>query len=456
MKSKKVTRRSFLTTVSAGAVAASSANILPKMSPFMTHTNDSGKLAALGGTPVAKNLSWPAWPYVDDKMVDKLVETAKSRIWCRIDNPRNGTVATFEREYAKLMGCKGVVATGSGTQALNTAVEALGIGPGDEVITSPYTDMGTIASILVSRALPVMADIDLESFQIDPDDVERKITPRTKAIMPIHIMGQPCNMERIMAIAKKHDLLVIEDACQAHLSVYKGQMLGTIGDAGCFSFQSSKTIACGEGGAVISNDEKLLDKCYTVQNHGTNREGRSVTIGSKYRMNELEGALLLGQLDGVVERFETRNRNAKYLTSKLEGFKGLRPQKLYDGTESGSWYLYTMSYHKEHFNGAPREKFLKAMAAEGISLSPYIGNGLHREPWTEHILTLDVYKKMYAAERLKKFKKELYLPNCDKVCNELMVMLWAGGPLLAGQKEMDLFLEAVMKVHDNRDQLKNI
>lgn len=106
--------------------------------------------------------------------------------------------------------------------------------------------MGTIASILVSRALPVMADIDPESFQIDPDDVERKITPRTKAIMPVHIMGQACNMERIMAIAKKHDLLVIEDACQAHLSVYKGQMLGTIGDAGCFSFQSSKTIACGE------------------------------------------------------------------------------------------------------------------------------------------------------------------------------------------------------------------
>ena len=189
-----------------------------------------------------------------------------------------------------------MVATGSGTQALNTTVEALGIA-GDEVITSPYTDMGTIASILVSRALTVMADIDPESFQIDPDDVERKITPRTKAIMPIHIMGQPCNMERIMAIAKKHDLHVIEDACQAHLSVYKGQMLGTIGDAGCFSFQSSKTIACGEGGAVISNDEKLLDKCYTVQNHGTNREDAPSPSGRNTE-NELEGALLLGQLDG--------------------------------------------------------------------------------------------------------------------------------------------------------------
>jgi dTDP-4-amino-4,6-dideoxygalactose transaminase len=353
------------------------------------------------------------------------------------------------------MGTKGCVATGSGTQALNTVVEAMGIGPGDEVITSPYTDMGTVASILVSRALPVLADIDRESFQLDPDDVERKITGNTRAIMPVHMMGQPCNMERIMAIAKKHNLRVIEDACQAHLAGYQGKMTGTIGDAGCFSFQSSKTIACGEGGGIVSNDEKLLDDCYTVQNHGTNRSGRSVTIGSKYRMNELEGALLLSQLAGVQERFETRNRNAAYLTSRLKDFPGLRPQKLYEGTQSGSFYLYTMAYHQEYFNDVPRDKFLKAIAAEGISLSRYIPNGLHREPWTDHILTLKEYKTMYSSGRLKKFREELALPGCDHVCAN-MVMLWASGPLLAPQSELDDVVNAIMKVYENRDKLSLI
>src|SRR5262249_34663611 len=148
-------------------------------------------------------------------------------------------------EFAALMGSRFCVATGSGTQALHTCVEALGIGTGDEVITSPYTDPGTIAGILSARALPVLADIDPASYQLDPDDVERKVTETTRAIMPVHMMGQPAHLERVMALAKKHGLLVIEDACQAHLSEYQGKKLGTIAPLGCFSFQTSKTIACG-------------------------------------------------------------------------------------------------------------------------------------------------------------------------------------------------------------------
>ncbi len=462
MGTKDFSRRRFIGAVSLGTVGLATAGVLPVTgsepvsSPFLGKTtNAASKLAILGGDPVVKNKVWPKWPYVNDKMVNQIVETTKSGLWCRIDNRKNGTVMNLELEYAKLLGARGCVATGSGTQALNTVVEAMGIGPGDEIITSPYTDMGTIASILVSRALPVMADIDRESFQIDPDEVERKITKNTKAIMPVHVMGQPCNMERIMAIAKKHNLRVIEDACQAHLAVYQGKVLGLIGDAGCFSFQSSKTIACGEGGAIISNDEKMLDDCYTVQNHGTNKQGRSITIGSKYRMNELEGALLLPQLEGARERFETRNRNAAYLSKRLKDFPGLRPQKLYEGTEKGSFYLYTMAYYPEFFNNAPRDKFLKAVAAEGIALSPYIANGLHREPWTEHIVKLKGYKKMYSGSRLKRFTQDLYLPNCDHVCAN-MVMLWASGPLLAPQSEMDDVINAIMKVYDNRDQLSSI
>ena len=454
MKKKSISRRKFISTVSAGSVAAVVSNSVPLFGSIETVNNNTGKLAILGGTPVAKDKVWPAWPYVDDHVVDEIVKTTRSGIWCRIQSP-NGTVPTFEKEFAKLYGIKTSVSTGSGTQSLNTAVEALGFGPGDEIITSPYTDPGTIQSILVSRALPVMADIDTKSFQIDPADVERKITERTKAIMPVHIMGQPCDMQSIMAIAKKHDLKVIEDSCQAFLAEYQGKMVGLIGDVGCFSFQTSKVFCCGEGGAIISNNDELMDKCYTVMNHGTAKNGRTLTIGSKYRMNEFEGAVLMGQLPGVRERHTTRNRNAKYLTENLKGCPGLVPQKLYEGTTAGSFYLYTWSYKKEHFNNAPREKFLKAIAAEGISLSPYIANGLHREPWTDHIQTLAEYKTMFGTARLKKFRDELNLPKCDQVCQD-MIMLWASGPLLGTTADMDDLINAVMKVYNNRDKLNSI
>lgn len=454
MKKKGFTRRKFIVTVSAGSVAAMASGAVSSFGGIAYGESNGSKLAILGGTPVATEKVWPAWPYIDEKMVEAITKTTKSGIWCRIQS-ETGTVPTFEKVYARLLGTKTSIAVGSGTQALNTCVEALGIGPGDEVITSPYTDPGTIQSILVSRALPVLADLDSESFQLDPDDVERKITARTKALMPVHMMGQPCDMERIMAIAKKHNLKVIEDACQAHLAEYQGKVLGTIGDVGCFSFQTSKVIACGEGGGIIGNNDELMDKCYTVHNHGTSRHGLTETIGSKYRMNEFEAAILLGQLPGVKERHAVRNRNAAYLTSKLKSFPGLVPQKLYEGTKSGSFYLYSMSYHKEYFNNAPREKFLKALSAEGISLSPYIAKGLHKEPWTQHIQTLPEYKKMYGTVRLKEFNSGLNLPKCDQVCQE-MAMLWASGPLLAAQADMDDIINAVMKVYDNRDKLNSI
>ncbi|HUU94462.1 MAG TPA: DegT/DnrJ/EryC1/StrS family aminotransferase, partial [Phycisphaerae bacterium] len=311
MDSTNLTRRQFIAAASAGSLATVASRSIPA---YGNVTKKASKLAILGGEPVRKKKDWPDWPYWDEKVVDSVVETTKSRVWCRIQS-KSGTVPTLEKKFAELIGAKFCVATGSGTQALHTCVEAMGIGPGDEVITSPYTDPGTIASILSARALPVLADLDTESYQLDPADVECKITENTKAIMPVHMMGQPCDIGRIMQIAKKHNLKVIEDAAQAHLAEYRGKKLGTIGDLGCFSFQSSKTIACGEGGAVIGNDEELMDKCYTVHNHGTSRRGVTEVAGPKYRMNEFEAAVLLGQWPGIFERFERRNQNAAHLTA---------------------------------------------------------------------------------------------------------------------------------------------
>jgi len=449
---KLLTRRNFISTTSTAALVTATAGM---STVFPISSDTSGKLAILGGAPVRSGKKWPEWPYWDQEVIDSVVRTTKSRIWSRIQ-AKDGTVPTFEKKWAEMNGAKYCVLTGSGTQALHTVVEAMGIGPGDEVITSPYTDPGTIASILAARALPVLADLDRLSFQLDPDDVERRINENTRAIMPVHVMGQPAHMERFMEMAKKHNLKIIEDACQAHLAVYQGKKLGTIGDAGCFSFQSSKVIACGEGGGIIGNDDELMDKCYTVHNHGTSRRGRTETIGPKYRMNEFEGAILLGQLSTVLGRHQTRNENARYLTSRIKDIPGITPQKLYEGTTEGSFYLYSMSYDKTKFNNTNRSVLLKALEAEGLSLSPYIANGLHKEPWIDNILNQKVYRTMYSPQRLEQYRDENKCPNCDKVCEEEMLMLWASGPLLGTREDMDDIINCLAKVYENREQLSQV
>lgn len=451
MKNDNLTRRQFIATASATSLAAVASTTLPV---YADNTKSASKLAILGGEPVRKNKSWPAWPQVNEQIVDAVVKTTKSGIWCRIQSA-TGTVATFEKKYAKLVGSRFCVATGSGTQALHTCVEALGISVGDEVITSPYTDPGTIAGILSARALPVLADLDPASYQLDPADVERRITENTRAIMPVHMMGQPCHLERILEIARKHKLAVIEDAAQAHLAEYQGKKLGTIAQLGCFSFQTSKTIACGEGGAIVGDDEELMDKCYTVHNHGTSRRGRTEIIGPKYRMNEFEAAVLLAQLDGAREQWRRRNENAAYLTSRLKGCPAVVPQKLYEGTASGSFYLYAMSYKKEHCNNVDRARFLKALDAEGVSLSPYIERGLHREPWVDNVIKTKAYQKMFSPKRLQQWREEMLCPRCDQVCQE-MVMIWASGPLLSTREDMDDIANAILKVYENRDKLSSV
>jgi len=450
MKSGDWSRRQFLAAASIGSLAAATSTTVPA---YGNLAKNASKLALLGGTPVRANKPWPDWPYCDEQILQTMAKTTQSGNWCRIQGGAKGVV-TLEKEWARLTGAKFCVATGSGTQSLHTCVEALGIGPGDEVITSPYTDPGTIAAILSARALPVLADLDPASFQLDPADVERKINENTRALMPVHMMGQPCDLDRIMAIAKKHNLKVIEDAAQAHLAEHRGRKLGTIGNVGCFSFQSSKVLACGEGGAIIGSDEALMDKCYTVHNHGTSRRGLTEAIGPKYRMNEFEAAALLGQLPGLLDRHRRRNENAAYLTQRLKDIPCLVPQKLYEGTTAGSWYLYTMTYRKEHLNGIDRATFFKALAAEGVALSPYIKQGLHREPWIDTILNMKVYKTMYAPERLRRYRDECRCPKCDQVCED-MAMLWASGPLLGTHEDMVQIADAIEKVYVNRDQLKS-
>ena len=251
-------------------------------------------------------------------------------------------------------------------------------------------------------------------------------------------------------------LKVIEDACQAHLTEYQGRKLGTIGDLGCFSFQAGKNIGCGEGGGIVSDDQELMDICYTIQNRGINRRGEAERIGPKYRMNEFEAALLLPQLETAREVFNIRNDNAWYLNSKLREFPGVQPQKLYEGTGGCSWWVFLTQYKKEHFNDAGRDKFTQALRAEGVSAGGYIANGFHRsDVITNHILDLKVYKNMYSQDRLKRYRDELPLPNCDRVTDEINLSF--GGVQMASSKEyLDKVFDAIIKVYENRDKLSSL
>ena len=447
MSPSKFTRRQFV-------AASATASIAPAAMTGSTKANPRAflKPAILDGDPIRQGKSWPAWPHVDEQVLSSIEEATKSRVWCRIQNQRDGTVVRLEKVFAELVGAEYCVATGSGTQALHTSVEALGIGAGDEIITSPYTDPGTISAILCARALPVLADLDPGAFQLDPADVERKINERTKAIMPVHMMGQACDIRRVMQIAERHGLKVIEDACEAHLGMVDGKCLGVIGDLGCFSFQSSKTIACGEGGAIVGNDPDLLEQCYTVHNHGTSRRGRTEVAGPKYRMNEFEAAILLGQWPGILERHERRNQNAEHLTARLADFPGVTTQKLYEGTESGGYYVYAMTYHEDYFDGLTRSAFLRAVSAEGIPLGTYLSNGLHKEPWVDYVLNSKAYTALFPEERLERYREEIQCPECDKACGEL-IRFWGSGVLLATKEDMDDIADAILKVYENRNAL---
>lgn len=238
-------------------------------------------------------------------------------------------VSDLEKEFAGFCSAKYALATSSGTSSLLCSLMALGLKPGDEVIVPAYTFVATYTAVIFAGLVPVLAEID-ESLTIDPDDIERRITPRTKAIIPVHMLGNPCNMDRIMAIAKKHNLLVLEDACQAAGASYKGKKIGTIGQMGAFSLNIFKTINSGDGGLVVTNDEKLYENAFGVhdQGHKPNRFGVEVgarnVMGLNFRMNEITGAVGLAQLkklDKIVKTLREQKRKLKSLISKAGGFK---------------------------------------------------------------------------------------------------------------------------------------
>lgn len=269
----------------------------------------------------------------------------------------------------------------NGTVAIEVALRGAGVTYGDEVIVTPYTFVATASAVLTVGAIPVFADIEPDTYQIDAKKAEQLITERTKAIIPVHIGGGPADMDAVLEVARKHNLMVIEDCAQAHLAAWKGRRVGAIGDLGTFSFQSSKNITAGEGGAILGDDERLMDQVWSYRNVGRVREGawyQHEVLGGNARMSAWQATILLAQMTRAEEQLAVRERNAALLTEMLSRIPGIRPLKRDERVTHHAYHLYIFRYDASAFDGRPRAEFFRALGAEGIySYAGY--NPLYRE-----------------------------------------------------------------------------
>jgi dTDP-4-amino-4,6-dideoxygalactose transaminase len=370
-------------------------------------------------------------------------------------------VSEFEKRWAATIGTKRSLAVVNGTNALIASLVQMDIGAGDEVIVPPYTWISTIQAVLMAGAMPVFVDTDPETYQIDADKIEEKITPRTRAILPVHILGLPANMVKIMEIAKKHNLLVIEDACQAWLAEIDHQKVGTFGNAGCYSFQTTKHLPLGEGGAIVSDDEEFMDRCYSYHNVGFPYGGvigdvtaGSVMLGTKLRITEYQAAVGLSLLENLEEETTTRNERAAYLKSQIENIPGIVPYKLYDNVTRCAFHMFAFRYKEDEFKGLPREDFLKALRAEGVPCSSGYTPYLNTQPYLQHAFQTKNFKKMYPEEMLdfEKYAERNQCPENDQLCNEAVWIFQS--LLLAEESDMDDIATSIAKIHQNAEKIK--
>lgn len=407
---------------------------------------ESGKPAVLGGAPVHSG-AWPGWPIWQESWEPTIIKILRSGNWFR---GTQGKVQEFEQAYAELLGARRCLATASGTTALMVSLHVMDVDAGDEVIVSPFTFIASYNAILEQKALPVFADTDPETFTIDPAKIENQVTDRTRAIMPVHIYGLPCDMDAINETARKRKLAVVEDACQAWLAEYKGKKCGTLGDLGCFSFQNSKHLPSGEGGAVTGNSDELVDRCQAYHNCGRafgSFKGNKpyFTRGSNFRMQHFQAAMLLQQFEKLVAETARRRENAEYLSTLLRKIPGIHPPKLAGEGTRPVWHLFPFRFESAQFNGLTKDKFMRALTAEGVPCS-----GGYTEQYFDGILDEAIqsrgYKRLFSAERLKAYRDSFNELKGNKLVCETTVAV-TQNLLLARRQDMELIAEAIQKIH---------
>jgi len=325
------------------------------------------KLALEGGKPVRLQKFPDYHAVVDEREIRAVTKVLRSDTW-----RRGPVVEQYERDLEKYFGVKHALAVSDGTAALHVAMAALGLGPGDEVVTTPYTFVASATVALYQNAVPTFADIEPNTYNLDPAQTEKAITTRTKGIVVVHLAGHPADMDPFCEIAKKHGLWIVEDTAQASGALYKGKPTGTIGDVGTFSTVDGKIMSTGEGGFCLTNNDELAEKMGSIHNfcwaHATSNIHQFYGIGYNYRMTEFQAAIGREQLKKLDRMVEARRRNATYLTKYLRQIEGIAPPS------EASWarhafYYYAMRIDTEIL-GVSRELFEKALSAEGIPLTP--------------------------------------------------------------------------------------
>ncbi len=330
-------------------------------------------------------------PIISEREIEEVLKTLKSS-----HLTLGKKTEEFEKKFSEYCGTKYGVATSSGTAALHTALLSLGIGKDDEVITTPFSFIASSNSILFVGAKPVFVDIDPKTYNINPNLIEDRITDKTKAILVVHLYGQPCEMDKIKKIAKEYELFLIEDASQAHGAEYKGRKVGSFGDVACFSFYATKNMTTGEGGMIVTNSEEIAEKCRLVRNHGQEKKYYHTILGFNFRMTEMQATIGIEQLKHLDEWNERRIKNAEFFNKKLREIDELDLPFVIPGVKH-VFHLYTIRV-KKMSNVEFSEKLLK----EGVDGRIYYPLPIHKQK---------LYMKLGYNDNL---------PNAEKASQEVV------------------------------------
>jgi dTDP-4-amino-4,6-dideoxygalactose transaminase len=406
----------------------------------------SETLAMFGGSKT-RTQPFARWPVFDDADEQRLLRALRSGKWGKLNGEE---VAEFERRFAAMHDCKHAIGVVNGTVSLRIALMAMGIKAEEEVIVPPYTFLATATAVVEANAIPVFADIELDTFNLDPKSVEAAITTKTRAIIPVHMAGQPADMDAILAIAKKHKLIVIEDAAHAHGARWKNRGVGSVGHFGSFSFQSSKNLTSGEGGIITTNDDALAASCRSIHNCGRIAGGvwyEHHVISANYRLGEFQGAILNSQLDRLEAQTKLRDANGRHLAARLAKIPGIHPQRRTAETTRHAYHLFLFRIVAEEF-GAPRAAILQALAAEGIPVSGGYAIPLYRQPL---FMKKNFGPYLPNASQSLDFAK-VSCPNCEKICGEQGA--WLEQSIFLGTTaDMDDIARAFEKIYEHRNLL---
>jgi dTDP-4-amino-4,6-dideoxygalactose transaminase len=403
-------------------------------------------LSLRGGTPV-RSKPFPPWPVYGREDEQALLGVLHSGRWFLADR-----IAEFESKFAAFQEAQYGVGVSSGTTALQVALEAVGVRPGDEVIVPAYTFVATASSVVSCGGIPVFADVEPDTYNIDPASVAAAITDQTRAIIAVHIAGRPADLDAILDLARPRGIRVIEDACQAHAAAWKGRRVGAIGDMGTFSFQASKNLCAGEGGFVTTNDRQLYDRAWSIHNCGRVLQGawyEHPLIGSNYRMSEFHAALLLSQMRNLEEQTATRSRNAAALSRLVAQIDGIRPLAADDRVTVHANHLFVLRYDSQAFDGAPRDRFIAALQAEGMPCSSGY-RPLYLEKAFNATFAERPYRSAYFGGQPDYSK--VSCPVTERICAQESVWL-PQSMLLGSATDTEEIAAAVRKISENRGQL---